>query len=125
MSLPVAGQHSRTAELHRTRGDSVPRAGVTGPPRRPAVRGPAEPGAGAAPNPRRDCPALAGRGRRLVRRRGWSDSVCPVWVHRFAVLTAGATLILIFVGALVTSTGSGLAVPDWPLSFGQVFPPMV
>jgi heme a synthase len=51
--------------------------------------------------------------------------VCPVWVHRFAVLTAGATLVLIFVGALVTSTGSGLAVPDWPLSFGQVFPPMV
>jgi cytochrome c oxidase assembly protein subunit 15 len=46
-------------------------------------------------------------------------------VHRFAVLTAGATLVLIFVGALVTSTGSGLAVPDWPLSFGQVFPPMV
>jgi cytochrome c oxidase assembly protein subunit 15 len=46
-------------------------------------------------------------------------------VHRFAVVTAGATLILIFVGALVTSTGSGLAVPDWPLSFGQVFPPMV
>ena len=36
-----------------------------------------------------------------------------------------ATLVLIFVGALVTSTGSGLAVPDWPLSFGQVFPPMV
>ncbi len=25
----------------------------------------------------------------------------------------------------MTSTGSGLAVPDWPLSFGQVFPPMV
>jgi cytochrome c oxidase assembly protein subunit 15 len=35
------------------------------------------------------------------------------------------TLGLIFVGGLVTSTGSGLAVPDWPLSFGQVFPPMV
>jgi len=51
--------------------------------------------------------------------------VCPLWVHRFAVVTAGATLVLIFVGALVTSTGSGLAVPDWPLSFGQVFPPMV
>jgi len=46
-------------------------------------------------------------------------------VYRFAVATAGATLVLIFVGALVTSTGSGLAVPDWPLSFGQVFPPMV
>src|SRR5262252_8567588 len=40
-------------------------------------------------------------------------------------MTAGATLVLIFVGALVTSTGSGLAVPDWPLSFGQVFPAMV
>ena len=51
--------------------------------------------------------------------------MCPRWVHRFAVVTAGATLVLIFVGALVTSTGSGLAVPDWPLSFGQVFPPMV
>jgi len=25
---------------------------------------------------------------------------------------------------MVTSTGSGLAVPDWPLSFGQVMPPM-
>ncbi len=49
----------------------------------------------------------------------------PLWVHRFAVLTACATLGLIFVGGLVTSTGSGLAVPDWPLSFGQVFPPMV
>jgi cytochrome c oxidase assembly protein subunit 15 len=36
-----------------------------------------------------------------------------------------ATLVLVFVGALVTSTGSGLAVPDWPLSFGQVFPPMI
>jgi cytochrome c oxidase assembly protein subunit 15 len=49
----------------------------------------------------------------------------PVWVHRFAVLTAAITFCLIFVGGLVTSTGSGLAVPDWPLSFGQVFPPMV
>ncbi len=46
-------------------------------------------------------------------------------IHRFAVLTAAATLVLIFVGGLVTSTGSGLAVPDWPLSYGQLFPPMV
>src|SRR5215471_18489032 len=45
--------------------------------------------------------------------------------HRFAVLTAGATVVLLFLGGLVTSTGSALAVPDWPLSFGQVFPPMV
>jgi heme a synthase len=46
-------------------------------------------------------------------------------LHRFAVLTAGATFVLLFIGGLVTSTGSGLAVPDWPLSFGMVFPPMV
>ncbi len=48
-----------------------------------------------------------------------------VWLHRYAVLTAGATLLLIMAGGLVTSTGSGLAVPDWPLAFGMVFPPMV
>lgn len=35
-----------------------------------------------------------------------------------------ATLVLIFAGGLVTGTGSGLAVPDWPLSFGTLFPPM-
>jgi cytochrome c oxidase assembly protein subunit 15 len=41
------------------------------------------------------------------------------------VLLAVSTLALIFVGALVTSTGSGLAVPDWPLSYGMLMPPMV
>jgi len=46
-------------------------------------------------------------------------------LHAFALALAGATLFLIFVGGLVTSTGSGLAVPDWPLSFGQFFPRMV
>jgi heme a synthase len=47
------------------------------------------------------------------------------WRHRFAVFTAAATLALIFIGGLVTSTGSSLSVPDWPLSYGQLFPPMV
>src|SRR6266849_10392465 len=46
-------------------------------------------------------------------------------IHRLAAATAASTFVLLFVGGLVTSTGSGLAVPDWPLSFGQVFPPMV
>lgn len=45
--------------------------------------------------------------------------------RRFGALTAAATLVLIFVGGLVTSTGSGLAVPDWPLSYGMLMPPMV
>src|SRR5258706_3036554 len=49
----------------------------------------------------------------------------PVWLRRFTKLVAGATLFLIFAGAMVTSTGSGLAVPDWPLSYGMVMPPMV
>ena len=45
-------------------------------------------------------------------------------LHRFAVFVASATFLLIIAGGLVTSTGSGLAVPDWPLSYGQVFPRM-
>ena len=45
-------------------------------------------------------------------------------LHRFAVFTAFSTLLLVTAGGLVTSTGSSLSVPDWPLSFGQVFPKM-
>lgn len=40
------------------------------------------------------------------------------WPHRFAVLTCVFTVVLILAGGLVTSTGSGLAVPDWPTTFG-------
>ena len=40
------------------------------------------------------------------------------WPHRLAVVTAASTLLLIFVGGLVTNTGSALAVPDWPTTFG-------
>ena len=47
------------------------------------------------------------------------------WLRRFTKLVAASTLFLIFAGAMVTSTGSGLAVPDWPLSYGMLFPPMV
>ncbi len=39
-------------------------------------------------------------------------------VHWLALLTAGSTGILIFIGGLVTNTGSALAVPDWPTTFG-------
>lgn len=46
-------------------------------------------------------------------------------VHLFAVATACSTFLLIIAGGMVTSTGSGLAVPDWPLSYGQLMPPMV
>lgn len=46
-------------------------------------------------------------------------------LHRYAVFTACATVLLILAGGLVTSTESGLSVPDWPLSYGRVMPPMV
>lgn len=39
-------------------------------------------------------------------------------LHRFAGVLVAATLVLIGVGALVTSTESGMSVPDWPTSFG-------
>jgi cytochrome c oxidase assembly protein subunit 15 len=40
------------------------------------------------------------------------------WLHWFAFFTAIATLFLIFSGGMVTSKGVGLAVPDWPTTFG-------
>jgi heme a synthase len=49
----------------------------------------------------------------------------PRWLRRFTKFVAASTLFLIFAGAMVTSTGSGLAVPDWPLSYGMLMPPMV
>src|SRR3989454_5733681 len=46
-------------------------------------------------------------------------------LHRFALFTAGCTLLLLVAGALVTSNDAGLSVPDWPLSYGSLTPPMV
>lgn len=46
-------------------------------------------------------------------------------VHRFAVFTAACTFFLLIAGALVTSNDAGLSVPDWPLSYGSLTPPMV
>ena len=39
-------------------------------------------------------------------------------LHLFALLVAASTALLIFAGGLVTSTGSGLSVPDWPNTYG-------
>ena len=41
-----------------------------------------------------------------------------LWPHRIAVILAGATFPLLFIGGLVTGKGVGLAVPDWPTTFG-------
>ena len=45
------------------------------------------------------------------------------WLARFAWLTVAATSALIVVGAVVTTRDYGLAVPDWPTSFGTFNPP--
>lgn len=44
---------------------------------------------------------------------GWSP-----WPHRVAAVTTAATFLLILVGGVVTNTGTGMAVPDWPTTFG-------
>jgi len=41
-----------------------------------------------------------------------------MWLHRYAKLVSASTVLLIVAGGLVTSTGSGLSVPDWPTSYG-------
>jgi heme a synthase len=47
-----------------------------------------------------------------------SPSSGSPWPHRVALLLACATFPLLFIGGLVTSKGAGLAVPDWPTTFG-------
>jgi heme a synthase len=42
-----------------------------------------------------------------------------IWLHRYAKLVAASTLLLIAAGGMVTSTDSGLAVPDWPNTYGR------
>ncbi|HUI65982.1 MAG TPA: COX15/CtaA family protein [Bacteroidota bacterium] len=46
-------------------------------------------------------------------------------LHIWTMVTSASTFCLVIAGGLVTSTGSALAVPDWPLSYGQLMPPMV
>jgi len=55
--------------------------------------------------------------RRRLERMTHSPESTP-WPHRLAVVTTAATLVLILMGGLVTNTGSALAVPDWPTTFG-------
>ncbi len=42
-----------------------------------------------------------------------------VWLHRFACALALATLFLVALGGIVTTKGVGMAVPDWPTTYGH------
>jgi cytochrome c oxidase assembly protein subunit 15 len=46
------------------------------------------------------------------------------WPHRLAWLLACATFPLILVGSTVTNYGAGMAVEDWPTTFGYWFYPL-
>ena len=46
-------------------------------------------------------------------------------IHRYALFVVCWTVGLLTAGALVTSEDAALAVPDWPLSYGTLNPPMV
>jgi cytochrome c oxidase assembly protein subunit 15 len=45
-------------------------------------------------------------------------------LHRWSILLAFCTLLLVVAGGLVTSRDAGLSVPDWPLSYGKLMPKM-
>jgi len=51
----------------------------------------------------------------ITRPQAWEKKVVPVLSRVICFLT----FCLLFVGAMVTSTRSGLSVPDWPTTFGH------
>ena len=53
------------------------------------------------------------------------NKVANSGLHKYAVFTACCTFLLLVAGALVTSNDAGLSIPDWPLAYGSLTPPMV
>lgn len=64
--------------------------------------------------------AAAGAAGAWLRRdgRGEHSTPMPVWLWRFAVVACASVAPLLLVGGLVTSTEAGMAVPDWPGTYG-------
>jgi len=54
----------------------------------------------------------------MLKNSAVTDRRYSAWLNRFVWFTAFATLLLICSGGMVTSKGVGLAVPDWPTTFG-------
>jgi cytochrome c oxidase assembly protein subunit 15 len=53
------------------------------------------------------------------------DSAITPGLHRFAFATSACTVLLLIAGALVTSNDAADSVPDWPLAYGKIIPPLV
>jgi heme a synthase len=47
-----------------------------------------------------------------------------LWLRRFTALVAVCTFLLVVAGSMVTSNDAALSVPDWPLSYGKLVPPL-
>lgn len=61
---------------------------------------------------------VAGLGAMIGTRTGAPPEESPDWTAAFTKVAAATTLLLLFVGGLVTSEKAGLAVVDWPRSYG-------
>jgi heme a synthase len=46
-------------------------------------------------------------------------------LHRLALATCGSTILLLMAGALVTSNDAADSVPDWPLAYHKIIPPLI
>src|SRR5687768_12200721 len=57
------------------------------------------------------------------RHRSFNRPMVPTrnnrWLHCFALGLAVATLFLVALGGVVTTKGVGMAVPDWPTTYGH------
>lgn len=70
-----------------------------------------------------DARSAVPHGREPAGLRGQGGGAAPNrLLHRVAQVTVATTFLLILAGGNVTSKQAGLAVPDWPLSFGSVNP---
>lgn len=59
--------------------------------------------------------------------RGWTEHRYVVddrTLGRLSVVTVAAIFVQILLGATMRHTGAGLAIPDFPLAFGQILPPV-
>ena len=50
--------------------------------------------------------------------------VGSVWLRRYAVTVACCTFALVVAGGLVTSNDAAGSIPDWPLNWGRLIPPL-